>query len=136
MEQAEALGITLRVKPSGPKHAWVELEFKPEGALAKFQQVSLEISDGDELRMGWTPLKDRRTDGGRVLVRLMGGRRFLDNVTLRIVCGDLGESGLDVRLKDFVDFETLTVARVTDEVVHAAPEGADQPATVLEPSTE
>ena len=107
VERADELGIELRVRPGGPKHAWVELEFKAEGALSEFQHVSLEIPDGDLLGLGWTPLKDKRTYSGSVIVRLMGSRNFLKRTTLRIVLGDFDDSGLDVRLKDFVDFDTL-----------------------------
>jgi hypothetical protein len=108
VERAKELGIELRANAGGPKHAWIELEFKPEGALSKFQHVSLEIPDGDELGLGWTPLKDTRTGSGIVLVRVMGGRKFLEKVTLRIVCGEgRGDFGMDLKLKDFVDFEKL-----------------------------
>ena len=107
VERANELGIELRAKPGGPKHAWVELEFKAEGALSAFQHVSLEISDGDQLALGWTPLKDKRTNSGNVMVRIMGSRDFLEKTTLRIVLGDFRDSGLDVRLKDFVDLEKL-----------------------------
>ncbi len=106
-EQAEELGIIVRAKPGGPKHAWIELEFKPAGKLEKFQCVNLEYTDGDELRLGWTPLKDERTHDGNVIVRVMGSRAFLEKLTLRIVHGDLGGVGDDVRIKDFVNFDEL-----------------------------
>ena len=73
-EQAGELGIELRAKPGGPEHAWIELEIRAEGKLKSFQQVNLEIADGDQLGLGWTPLKDRRTSNGNVLVRVMGSR--------------------------------------------------------------
>jgi hypothetical protein len=106
-EQAKEWGITLRAIANGPKEAWIELEFKPEGKLADFGHVSLEISDGDQFQLGWTPLKDERTSDGSVIVRLMGNRAFLDKVTLRIVCGRLEVVGHDVRVKDFVDLKAL-----------------------------
>lgn len=104
---AKELGIEIRAKPNGPNEAWIELEFKPQGKLAGFQHVSLEIADGDQFQLGWTPLKDERTSSGTVLVRLMGNRAFLENVTLRIVRGATGEVGEDLRIKDFVDLKGL-----------------------------
>jgi len=83
------------------------LEFKPEGGLADFKHVSMEVSDGDKFLLGWTPLKDERLDSGRVIVRVMGNRDFLEKVTLRIVTGTFGESGNDLRIKDFVDLKQL-----------------------------
>ena len=106
-ERARELGIELRAKANGPKEAWIELEFKPEGKLADFQHVSLEISDAGQFQLGWTPLKAERTSSGNVVVRLMGNRAFLEKVTLRIVRGATGEVGDDIRLKDFVDFKDL-----------------------------
>ncbi len=106
-ERAKELGIELRAKPNGPNEAWIELEFKPEGGLADFKHVSMEVSDGDKFLLGWTPLKDERLDSGRVIVRVMGNRDFLEKVTLRIVTGTFGESGNDLRIKDFVDLKQL-----------------------------
>ena len=106
-DQTKELGIELRAKPNGPKEAWIELEFKPEGKLAGFQHVSLEIADGEQFQLGWTPLKDERTSTGSVIVRLMGNRAFLEKVTLRIVRGATGEVGDDIRNKDFVDLKGL-----------------------------
>ena len=105
--RAKELGIEVRAKANGPKEAWIELEFKPEGKLAEFKHVSLEIADGDAFQLGWTPLKDERTSTGSVVVRLMGNRSFLEKVTLRIVCGAFGETGDDVRITDFVDLDQL-----------------------------
>ena len=133
VERAEELGITLRAKPGGPKHAWIELEFKPEGTLSKFQHVSLEISDGDQLGLGWTPLKDTRTSNGSVIVRVMGSRKFLENVTLRVVCGELrAVSGLDVKIKDFVDFDNLPQSKPSNGSHNAEQDGAGQPASPSE----
>jgi len=106
-DQAKELGIELTAKPNGPNEAWIELEFKPQGKLAGFNHVSLEIADGEKFQLGWTPLKDERTSTGSVIVRLMGNRAFLENVTLRIVRGAAGEVGDDLRLKDFVDLKGL-----------------------------
>jgi hypothetical protein len=104
---AKELGIELRAKPNGPNEAWIELEFKPEGKLADFHHVSLEIRDGKNFQLGWTPLKDERTSTGSVVVRLMGNREFLENVTLRVVRGAMGEVGDDLRIRDFVDLMEL-----------------------------
>jgi len=105
--EAKELGVELRAKPNGPKEAWIELEFKPEGKLAGFSHVSLEISDGEKFQLGWTPLKDERTRSGNVLVRLMGNRKYLQNVTLRIVRGFTEDVGEDIRIRDFVDLNEL-----------------------------
>jgi hypothetical protein len=106
-ERAKELGIELRAKRNGPKEAWIELEFQPEGKLADFKHVSLEVADGEEFQLGWTPLKDERTSTGSVIVRLMGNRAFLEKVTLRVVCGAFGDVGHDLRIKDFVDLKEL-----------------------------
>ena len=128
-ERAAELGVELRARAGGPEHAWIELEFKTEGTLAKFKHVSIEVPDGDELALGWTPLKDRRTSSGSVMVRLMGSRKFLEKVTLRIVHGDLGSRGLDLRIKDFVDFEKLSKPKPSNGSQENDQEGAGQPAT-------
>jgi hypothetical protein len=104
---AKELGIELRAKPNGPKEAWIELEFKPEGKLADFHHVSLEIRDEKKFQLGWTPLKDERTSTGSVIVRLMGNREFLEKVTLRVVRGATADVGDDLRISDFVDLKEL-----------------------------
>ena len=137
VDRAGELGIELRAKPGGPKHAWIELEFKPVGPLSKFRHVSLEIPDGDELGLGWTPLKDSRTSSGSVVVRVMGSRQFLKKVTLRIVCGELrSETGLDLRVGDFVDLEKLTKNQSAGGAEKAVRDGADPPATAPELKSE
>jgi hypothetical protein len=105
--EAKELGIELRAKPNGPNGAWIELEFKPEGKLADFKHVSLEIRDDKEFQLGWTPLKDERTSSGSVIVRLNGNRAFLEKVTLRVVRGDFADRGDDLRIKDFVNLKEL-----------------------------
>jgi len=106
-EQAKDWGVALKATANGPKEAWLELKFKPEGKLADFDHVSLEISDAGEFQLGWTPLKDERTSDGYVVVRLMGNREFLNKVTLEIVCSTATPSGHDVCVKDFVDLKEL-----------------------------
>lgn len=106
-EQAKEMGIQIRAKPNGPSQAWIELEFRPEGRLKDFQHVSLEVRDARAFLLGWTPLKERRSGSGTVLVNLMGNRDFLEKVTLRIVSGTFSSSGHDLRITDFVDLKQL-----------------------------
>jgi hypothetical protein len=128
VENAKEMGIELRAKPGGPNHAWVDLEFKAEGKLEQFQQVSLEIADGDELDLGWTPLKDVRTSLGTVLVRVIGSRAFLKKVVLRIVHGTFGGVGHDIPLKDFVDFDNLDKPEPTNQSRQVKQQGGVAPA--------
>ena len=128
VESAKEMGIELRAKPGGPNHAWVELEFKPEGKFEPFRHVSLEIADGDELGLGWTPLKDQRTGRGTVLVRVMGSRAFLKKVTLRIVHGTLGGVGHDIPLKDFIDFDNLDKPEPSNQTKQPNQQGSGAPA--------
>jgi len=108
-DRAKELGIELRGKANGPKEAWIELELRPEVKLKAFHHVSLEIrgDEGKEFLLGWTPLESKPTATGSVIVRVMANRAFLEKVTLRVVCGALGEEGHDLRVKDFVDLKTL-----------------------------
>ena len=109
-DRAKELGIELRGKANGPKEAWIELELRPEGKLKAFHHVSLEIrgdDEGKEFLLGWTPLESKRTSTGIVVVRVMANRAFLEKVTLRVVCGAMGEEGHDLRVKDFVDLAGL-----------------------------
>ena len=119
-ERAKEQGIELRARPGGPDHAWIELEFKPEGLFADFSHVSIEVSDGENLELSWTPLKDVRTRRGTVIVRVMGSRTFLERVTLRIVHGDFGRVGEDLHLNQFVDFENLKRPDSANESENAA----------------
>lgn len=105
--RAKELGIEVRAKPNGPKEAWIELEFKPAGMLEDFSHVSLEIAVAGKSQLGWTPLKNEQTSTGTVVVRLMGNREFLENVTLRVVSGVFEATGSDLRVKDFVDLKKL-----------------------------
>lgn len=103
-ERAKELGIELRVKESGPNDVRVELEFKPVGELKQFGHVSLEIRDGDKFLMGYTPLKEKRSSSGSVVVHFMANRAFLDKVTLSIVVGEvMNYSGYELKVKDFVE---------------------------------
>ncbi len=105
--RAKQLGIDLTATANGPKEAWIKLEFRPQGELKDFQHVSLEVRDGEQFLLGWTPLKDKRSSSGSVVVGLLANRVFLGNVTLRIVSGATGDDGHDLRVKDFVDLKKL-----------------------------
>lgn len=105
-QAARELGLDLRFKDSGPDAVWVELEFTPKGQLKEFQHVSLEIEEGDKLLLGYAPLRDARDASGKVTVRFMAGRNYLDKVTLRIVSGrGLSREGHDLRLQEFIKLE-------------------------------
>ncbi len=105
--RAKELGIDLTATANGPKQAWIKLEFKLHGELKDFQHVSLEIRNGDQFLLGWTPLKDTRSNSDSVVVGLLANRVFLENVTLRVVTGATGDVGHDLRVKDFVDLKIL-----------------------------
>jgi hypothetical protein len=105
--RAKQMGIQLTATANGPREAWIKLEFRPQGELKDFQHVSLEVRDGEKFLLGWTPLRDKRTSSGAVAVSLMANRAFLENVSLRIVTGAMGDVGRDLRIKDFVDLKQL-----------------------------
>lgn len=110
-ERAKELGMEIRVTKNGPVEVGVELEFKAAGELKNFDHVSLEIEDGKKFLLGWTALKERRTNSGSVVVGFLANRAFLDKVTLRVVVqvgppapGGPGEmDGYDLTLRDFLE---------------------------------
>ena len=107
-DRARELGIELRGTANGPNEAWIQMEFKPEGPLKDFQHVTLEIRDGSQFLLGWTALQAKRVEGsGKVSVGVMGNRKFLEKVTLRIVTGATGEEGRELKITDFVDLAKL-----------------------------
>lgn len=107
-ERAKALGVEVRAKASGPKHIWVELEFKPKGELKKFNHVSMEIREGKELLVGYAPIQTKRTNSGTIVFSFMANRAYLEKITLRVVEGDpLNMNGHDLQLKEFVDLKKL-----------------------------
>jgi|ERR1051325_2897504 hypothetical protein len=107
-ERAKELGIELRATANGPNEAWIELEFKPE-KFNEYNCVYLDIQDGKKFLMGWTPLRDKRTSSGTVVVNLMANREFLEKVTLTIVTGHVMDyAGHELRVKDFVDLKNLS----------------------------
>lgn len=102
-QAAKELGLDLRFKDSGPDAVWVELEFTPKGQLKEFQHVSLELEEGNKLLLGYAPLRDARDTSGKVTVRFMAGRAYVDKITLRIVTGfPSNYSGHDLRFKEFI----------------------------------
>ena len=107
-ERAKKLGIEVRSQPSGPRAAWVQLEFKPEGEFKNFRHVSMEIREGEKLLVGYAPLQEKRSSSGNVVVGFMVNRAYLENISLRVVTGmPMNLVGYDLRLKDFVDLEKL-----------------------------
>jgi len=105
-ERAKELGMEIRITNSGPDNVWVELEFKAEGELKDFSHVSLEIREGDRLLVGYAPLRDKRSSSGSVIITFMASRAYLDRITLRVVVGPaMGQSGYELRVKDFVELE-------------------------------
>jgi hypothetical protein len=107
-ERAKKLGMEIRLKGDGPNEVWVELEFKAEGELKDFIHVSLEITEGEKLLVGYAPLRDHPSNSGRVRVGFIANRAYLDKVTLRVVTGRLKDmKGHDLRVKDFVEPEKV-----------------------------
>lgn len=103
-ERARELGMKVRFTGNAPNEVWVELEFKAEGKLKDFDHVSLEIRDGDKFMLGYTPLREKRTDSGSVAVGFMANRAYLDKVTLMVVTGHpMNMTGHELRMKDFVE---------------------------------
>ena len=99
-EQAKELGMVVRMEGTGAQ-VWVELEFKAEGELKNFEQVELEIRDGEKLLLGYAALREKRSADGKIVVRFRAERVYVDQITLTVVVGlDLG---LEVRVKDFVE---------------------------------
>jgi hypothetical protein len=106
-EQAKVMGIEIRATPAGPEAAWVELEFKPEGKLKNFHHVEIEINEGEKSLLGWCPLREERLGSGRVLVRFMAGRAFIQKIALSIVLGAAQDEAEMLSLKEFVDLDKI-----------------------------
>src|SRR5579859_8179081 len=100
-EQAKEMGIEVRAVGSDPEQVWIELEFKPEGKLKDYRHVEMDINEGDKMLLGYTVLKDVRQDSGKVLVRVLTTRTFLEKITLEIVVDAPTPIGHMIRLKDF-----------------------------------
>ena len=109
-DSAKDLGIQIRATPSGPEAAVIALEFNPE-KFKDFNCVYLDIREGEKFLMGYTPLKEKRTKEGTIVVGLTANREFLEKVTLTIVTGTSGLLDLvghELRVKDFVDLKNLS----------------------------
>ena len=103
--QAKEMGMEVRLKPSGPNHVWVFLEFKAEGKLKDFSHVSLEIRDGGKLLLGWMNFGAKRSSSGKVVASFMAERAFVDKIGLRVMVqsGLRTGAGYDLRVADFVE---------------------------------
>ena len=104
-KEAKELGMDLRFTANGTNEVWVELEFKTEGKFKDFSQVELEIREGNKFLLGYAPLQSKRTSSGSVVVSFLANRAYLDKITLTVVVGSLGDSGYELRVKDFVELK-------------------------------
>ena len=102
-EEAKEMGVQLRFQGNGPNEVWVELELKPEGKLKHFDHVSLEINEGEKLLLGYAPLQGRRLGSGSIVVTFLANRAYVDKISLTMVIGDLGDEGLVVQAKKFLE---------------------------------
>jgi hypothetical protein len=108
---AKELGMEVRTKAAGPNNVHVELEFKTEGRFGAFNEerfkhrsgVELRIGEGDDLVVS-APLREDRSQPGRVMVNFTAHRTFLDQTNLRVMAAESdGGINFDLRVKDFVD---------------------------------
>ena len=105
------MGLEVRATPAGPDAGWLELEFKTEGKLKdysperSFNHVELEIRDGEKPLLSYAALQEQHPKPGRVRVRFMANRAYLDKSILTIVVGDglLPGGAYELRVKEFVD---------------------------------
>src|SRR5207249_12238952 len=101
---APGLGLEVRATPAGPNDVRIELEFKTDGQLKGFDRVDLRVGEGEKLVVA--PLKEDRSNPGRVVVSFSAARDRLDKVHLWVmVPGTDGGTAYDVRVKDFVEPE-------------------------------
>jgi hypothetical protein len=106
--RAKQLGMEIRAKTNGPNDAWIELEFKPKGELKEFVHVSLEIREGEKFLLGYSPLKEKRSNSGSVVVSFLADRAYLEKIRLNVITGQpMNYTGHELRLKDFVELEKL-----------------------------
>ena len=107
--EAKAMGLEIRATPAGPDAAWLELEFKTEGKLKDYSPgrsyVELEIRDGEQMLLSYAALQEQHPEPGRVRVRFMANRAYLDKLILTIVIGDGASVGgaYELHVKKFVD---------------------------------
>ena len=111
-EETKKLGMEVRTTANGPNEVWVELEFKPEGALKRFDHVDLEIMDGEKFLLGYTALEAKRSSSGSVTVSLLANRVFLEKTSLMFVEGEIENySGYLLRMKEFVDLKKVNESK-------------------------
>ena len=104
-ERAKELGMEVRVPAANPDQVRIELEFKLEGELKKFDRVDLRLGDGNKPLVTAT-LKEDRSKAGRVVVSFTTDRAQLDKVRLWVyVPGMDGGTIYEVRVKDFVEMK-------------------------------
>jgi len=105
-ERAQKLGMQILLNGKGTNEVWVELQFKAQGELKDFRHVSLEITEGGKLLVGYAPLRGAPSGSGEVIVGFMANRAYLDKVSLRVVTGHSKDmKGHDVRVKDFIKLD-------------------------------
>jgi hypothetical protein len=105
-ERAKELDMEIRSKANGPNAVWVELEFKTGGKLKSFSHVDLRIGEGEK-SLVIAPLREDRSQPGRVVVRFTADRARLDKLTLRVMVADMAPGGTayELQVKDFVERE-------------------------------
>ena len=107
-ERAKQLGIEIRAKANGPNDAWIELEFNPKGELKGFVHVSLEIREGEKLLLGYSPLKEKPSDSGTIVVSFLADRAYMEKITLSVITGQpMNYTGHELRVKEFLDLGKL-----------------------------
>jgi hypothetical protein len=106
-EQAKEMGMEVRSHAAGPAEVRVELEFKSEGELKTVSEVNLRFNDGGKTVVT-APLREDRSNPGRIVVSFTADRARLDKLTLWVMCpGSRGGTVFELKVKDFVDLEKL-----------------------------
>ena len=102
-ERAKELGMEIQSQANGLDEVRLALEFKAKGEFKAFRHVSLEIREQGKLLVG-SPLQEKRSSSGSIVVRFMAHRAYLNKITLRIVAGNDSTNmvGYDLQVKDFV----------------------------------
>lgn len=107
-QRAKELGFQISVNAAGPEAIRVVLEFKKEGEMKSFKRVDLELHEAGRL-LAASSLEQEQTAPDRVVVSFAADRASLDKFTVRVVTesGARERTGYDLRLKDFVQLETV-----------------------------
>jgi hypothetical protein len=101
------MGMEVRSHLAGPADVRIELEFKTEGELKNVREVNLRISDGEKLVVT-APLREDRSNPGRVVVNFVADRTRLDKLSLWVMApGEAGGTVYELRMKEFVDLDKL-----------------------------